>query len=155
MYQHHKAWTHQDFGAKLPSQVFLDHVVTCFIDDAAGIRDRQAAGIDNMTWECDYPHSDTTWPRSPELLWRSLEGVPEDEIHKITYRNAMRHFHFDPFAERPRERCTARALRAEAGDVDLSPISSGGKPPTTEAGRPVTTRDVARQLASAFVIPAE
>ena len=30
----------------------------------------------------------------------------------------MRHFKFDPFAVRPREQCTAAALRAEAADVD-------------------------------------
>ena len=120
----------------------------------AGIKNRADVGIDNITWECDYPHSDTTWPRAPEILWRSLEGLPEADIAKITYRNAMRHFHFDPFKHRPRERCTAGALRAEAKDVDLSPISGGGKPPTHEK-RPVTTRDVTQQLASAFVGPPE
>jgi len=30
----------------------------------------------------------------------------------------MRAYQFDPFAIRPRERCTAGALRAEATDVD-------------------------------------
>jgi hypothetical protein len=30
----------------------------------------------------------------------------------------MRHFSFDPFAIRPKERATVRALRAEATDVD-------------------------------------
>jgi hypothetical protein len=36
-YQHHRAWTNQDFGDKLPSQVFNEHIMTCFIDDAVGI----------------------------------------------------------------------------------------------------------------------
>ena len=36
----------------------------------------------------------------------------------ITHLNAMRAYQFDPFAVRPRERCTAAALRAEATDVD-------------------------------------
>ena len=37
----------------------------------------------------------------------------------------MRHFRFDPFAHRPRERCTVGALRAEATDVDITPRSKG------------------------------
>ena len=55
-------------------------------------------GIDTITWECDYPHSDSTWPNSPELLSKTLTGIPDDEIDKITHLNAMRVFQFDPFA---------------------------------------------------------
>jgi hypothetical protein len=47
-------------------------------------------------------------------------------------------------------------LRAEAAGVDLAPRSvRGGKPPTLEPGKPVTTRDVTQQLMSAFATPAE
>ncbi len=150
VYQHHHQWTHQDFGGKLPSEVFREHIITCFIDDAAGVQMRHDVGIDTITWECDYPHSDTTWPEAPEILWRSLEGVPDEDINKMTHENALRHFRMDAFAHRPREKCTAAALRAESPDVDLSLRSHGGKPPSDQEGRPVTTRDVTMQLASAF-----
>ncbi len=157
VYQHHHRWTHQDFGGKLPSEVFREHFVTCFIDDPAGVRQRHAVGLETITWECDYPHSDTTWPQAPEILARSLEGVPEAEVNAITHENALRHFRLDAFAHRPRERCTAAALRAESPDVDLGLRSSqGGKPPTEGRQRPVTTLDVTRQLASAFTeVPAQ
>ncbi len=62
VYQHHHKWTGQDFGDQLPSQVFKDRVITCFIDDAFGVESRDYLNIDNITWECDYPHSDSTWP---------------------------------------------------------------------------------------------
>jgi predicted TIM-barrel fold metal-dependent hydrolase len=150
VYQHHHQWTHQSFGERLPSQVFREHFVTCFIDDPAGLRNRHAIGLDTITWECDYPHSDTTWPRAPETLARSLQGVPDAEVDLITHANALRHFRLDAFAHRPRERATVAALRAESPDVDLAPRSHGGKPPSESAGRPVTTRDVVAQLASAF-----
>jgi hypothetical protein len=52
-----------------------------------------------------------------------LEGVSDEEIDKITHLNAMKHFHFDPFSVRPREKCTVGALRAEAVDVDTSLVS--------------------------------
>jgi hypothetical protein len=49
-----------------------------------------------------------------------LAGVPDAEVNKITHENAIRLFHFDPFAQRPREKCTVAALRAESPDVDTS-----------------------------------
>jgi predicted TIM-barrel fold metal-dependent hydrolase len=149
VHAHHHVWTHQDFAGKKPSEVWREHMIACFIDDRIGIRNRHAVGIDTITWECDYPHSDTTWPRSPEILWESLEGLPDGEIDKITHANALRVFRLDPFRHRPRERCTVAALRAESPDVDLSVRSQGGKPPTEER-RPVTTADILRQLSSVY-----
>ena len=126
-----------------------------FIDDKVGVANRAEVGIDTITWECDYPHSDTTWPTAPEILWDSLDGVPEDEIHKMTWGNATRAFQFDPFQHRPKEKCTAAALRAESPDVDLAPFSTGGKPPTLKKGGFITTKEVTEQLATAFATPAE
>jgi predicted TIM-barrel fold metal-dependent hydrolase len=123
VYQHHHAWTGQDFGDRLPSQLFKERIITCFIDDAFGVANREYLNIDNITWECDYPHSDSTWPQSPEMAQKYLADVPDEEIDKITHGNAMRHFRYDPFAVRPRERCTVGALRAEASDVDTTAVS--------------------------------
>ncbi len=151
VYKHHKYWTHQDFGDKLPSDVFREHIVTCFIDDEFGVKNRHDIGIDTMTWECDYPHSDTTWPKAPEILSRCFKDVPDDEIDKITHENAMRHFNFDPFAHIPREQCTVGALRAQSPDVDFTPLSNlGGNPPQLEEGQVITTADIMRQMVSYF-----
>jgi len=150
VHSHHHYWTHQDFGGKQPSDVFREHVITCFIDDPVGVRNRHGIGIDTITWECDYPHSDTTWPRSPEILARSFEGVPDGEINKITHENALRWFRIDPFKHRPKAKCTVAALRAESPDVDLSVKSQGGRPPIEGEVRPVTTQDVLAQLATVY-----
>jgi hypothetical protein len=123
VYQHHRAWTGQDFGDYLPSQLFKERIITCFIDDAFGVDNRRYLNIDNITWECDYPHSDSTWPHSPEAAMKYLADVADEEIDKITHLNAMRHFHYDPFVVRPREKCTVAALRAEASTVDTSTVS--------------------------------
>lgn len=120
VYQHHKAWTGQSFGDQLPSQVFLDRIVTCFIDDSFGVESRAHLNLDQVCWECDYPHSDSTWPNAPEAAMKYLAGLPDADVNRITHENAMRIFSYDPFASRARDRCTAGALRAEAGDVDVS-----------------------------------
>jgi len=119
-YEMHHLWTGQDFGTKLPSEVFRERFLTCFISDPIGVKLRHDIGIDNIAWECDYPHSDSSWPEAPEELAEVTAGVPDDEVNKITYENACRWYNFDPFKHRTREQCTVGALRAEAGEHDVA-----------------------------------
>ena len=118
----HATWTLQDFGGKLPSEVFREHFLTCFISDPLGVRLRHDIGIDNICWECDYPHSDSMWPGAPEELWDVLQAcqVPDEDINKITHENAMRWYHFEPFTHVPREQATVGALRKQAEGHDIS-----------------------------------
>ena len=155
VYKHHRYWTHQDFGDKLPSDVFREHVISCFIDDAVGVRNRDLVGIDTITWECDYPHSDTTWPAAPEELAKALDGVPDADVRKMTYENAMRHFQYDPFAHVPPDKATVGALREQARHVDTTPKSAGGAAPAPEDAPFVTIGHIMKQLASAFSTPFE
>ena len=148
VYRHHKDWTGQDFGDKLPSEVFLDRVVTCFIDDAVGIENRDRLNLDMITWECDYPHSDSTWPTSPETVMEYLGGVPAGDIDRITHANALRIFNFDAFAHRPRERCTVGALRAEVAGHDVSLVSTGKRTGPASLGDLVRLNPDPSELAS-------
>jgi predicted TIM-barrel fold metal-dependent hydrolase len=146
----HQQWTRQDFGGKKPSEVFKAQCWTCFIDDRAGILQRDLIGVDKMMWECDYPHSDSLWPHSPEYLWKSLCDIPEDEIHMITHRNAMACYRFDPFAHVAPADATVGALRAKAAHVDTAPLPTqfAGRPPSDRDSGPITMRDVEAQLSS-------
>jgi len=120
IYRHTQHWSGMDLGGRLPSEIFKEHVIVCFIDDEVGIENRHRMNIDNITWECDYPHSDTTWPQAPEIAMRYLSSLPEEEIDKITHLNAMRHFQYDPFRHIPREEAKAGALRRRAEGWDIS-----------------------------------
>jgi hypothetical protein len=126
-YHHHHRWTGADFGDKLPSQVFREHVQGCFIEDETGLLARDQIGVDMITWECDYPHSASTWPQSPEVLMKSMvaANMNDEEIEKVTWANAARWYQFAPFQFRTREECTVGALRAQAGDVDTTPREYG------------------------------
>jgi predicted TIM-barrel fold metal-dependent hydrolase len=119
-YDMHRGWTGQDFGDKLPSEVFRQHFLTCFISDPVGVQLRHQIGMDNIAWECDYPHSDSSWPNAPEELAQDAADVPAEELEKISWGNACRWFSFDPLAFRTREECTVAALRAEAVGHDVS-----------------------------------
>ena len=93
-------------------------------------------------------------PEAPERLWEGLDGAPDQDIDKITHGNAMRHFQYDPFAHRPRKKCSVGALRAEATGVDLSQhVGGGGKPPSAYEHGFVTIGDLQKQIATAFATP--
>ena len=118
----HHAWTGPDFGeGVMPSDVFRQHILTCFIADPIGLALRDVIGVDNICWEQDYPHSDSSWPTAPEELatMAARYGVPDVELDKMTHENAMRWYRFDPFAH-PREQCTVGALRASVAGHDVS-----------------------------------
>jgi predicted TIM-barrel fold metal-dependent hydrolase len=119
-YEMHHAWTGQNFDGRLPSEVFRQHFLTCFISDPVGIKLRHDIGLDNIAWECDYPHSDSSWPNAAEELARATAGVPDDELNKITYENAMRWYSYDPFAVIPKSEATVGALRAKSAGHDVS-----------------------------------
>jgi hypothetical protein len=65
------------------------------------------------------------WPRAPEELHAvfAANAVPDDEIHKITHRNAMRWYSFDPFAHVPKAEATVGALRTRAAGHDVSIVA--------------------------------
>jgi predicted TIM-barrel fold metal-dependent hydrolase len=120
LYKHTQHWSGMSLGDWLPSDLFNDRVIVCFIDDIVGVETRHHMNLDNITWECDYPHSDTTWPEAPEMAMRYMQGLSDTEIDKITHLNAMSHFRYDPFAHLPREQATAGALRERAKGWDVS-----------------------------------
>jgi predicted TIM-barrel fold metal-dependent hydrolase len=116
-------WTRSDLGGKTPTEVFRQHFLACFICDPSGLLLRDRIGVDNIAYEVDYPHSDCTFPNSPEELWEHFElaRCSDEEIEKIGYANALRWLRYDPFRHLPRERATVGALRerARSAGVDL------------------------------------
>src|SRR5690606_11211274 len=142
-HRHHHAWTNADFGDMKPADIFRKHIISCFIEDEFGLRNLKDVGEDMVMWETDYPHSDCTWPNSPEIVWDMIKHFPDATIAKITHLNAMREFSYDPFALLGRENCTVGALRAQAKHVNTAPIQGmGGAAPKRVAGKPVTSGDI-------------
>jgi predicted TIM-barrel fold metal-dependent hydrolase len=151
MHRHHAVWTHADFGDKLPSEVFREHFITCFISDVFGLQSIEKIGVEHVTFECDYPHSDSDWPRTPECLFEGLADVPSDIIDAVTHGNAMREFSYDPIATFGRENCTVGSLRARAAHVDTRPVPGLGgavSPLAADRTRRVTSGDIRRMLSS-------
>jgi predicted TIM-barrel fold metal-dependent hydrolase len=139
--ERHSGWSKHEFAnGGSPTQVFHDHILCCFINEPIGIELISHFNIDNVFWESDFPHSDGTWPNAPELFSAVSSRLDDEQIAKISHRNAMRNYHFDPFATRPKETCTAGHLRSESPEVDV--VTRVGK----EAGDVDFAQVMARQL---------
>jgi predicted TIM-barrel fold metal-dependent hydrolase len=78
-----------------PSHYFHRNCFVSFQEDAMGLRMRDAVGIGTLMWGSDYPHTESTFPRSREITREILAGVPEAEQALILRENAARLFGFD------------------------------------------------------------
>lgn len=145
VHSHHKFWTHSNFDGKLPSEVFRKHFMVCFIHDPYGLQNLEYIGENIVAYECDYPHSDSTWPNAPEKLWPTINHLTDAQIDKVTHLNAMNFFNFNPFESYTRDELSVGTLRAKAAadNVDVTPQSFGGANPN-EGGeqRRVTSGDI-------------
>jgi predicted TIM-barrel fold metal-dependent hydrolase len=138
-YRTRRLWMGQTFGGKLPSEVFRERFLAPFTADRIGVKLRHDIGIDNIAWQCEYPHHDPSWPTAADELERVIAEVPDDETDKITFENACRWFSFDPFARRPRQLCTVGALRDEAAIHDVSVDGFDQQHSNRDVGHPLPT----------------
>jgi predicted TIM-barrel fold metal-dependent hydrolase len=152
IFERHSPWTHDDFGGRRPTDVFREHFLTCFIDDQVGVELRDKIGVDHISWECDYPHSDSTWPNSPEYLARSLGGVSREDADKMTHRNALRFFRSDALERVGHANATVAALRARSTVKDFGAPRVEGLAAPLAAGekRQVTYYDLQRIMADSM-----
>jgi predicted TIM-barrel fold metal-dependent hydrolase len=79
-----------------PSQLFRDHIFGCFIDEPDAVSLIEQIGVDNVMAETDYPHTDSSWPNSGDLISQQLAGLPGDDRYKVMRGNAERVFNFTP-----------------------------------------------------------
>lgn len=79
----------------LPSDYFHSNVFLGFQEDGMGIRDRHIIGVDTLQWGADYPHSESTFPRSREIIEEILAECTDDEKAKIVGGNAARIYRLD------------------------------------------------------------
>jgi predicted TIM-barrel fold metal-dependent hydrolase len=82
-------------GDALPSDYFHSNVFLGFQEDGLGIKDRHIIGVDQLLWGSDYPHTESTFPRSREIIEEILADCTEEEKAKIVGSNAARIYHLD------------------------------------------------------------
>ena len=79
----------------LPSDYFHRNVFLGFQEDALGIRLRDIIGVDSLLWGGDYPHPESTFPKSREIIEHILAECTEEEKVKIAAGNSVRVYNLD------------------------------------------------------------
>jgi predicted TIM-barrel fold metal-dependent hydrolase len=79
----------RDFEFK-PSDYLRRQLWATFQDDPTGTVNYQFFGADRYMWASDFPHTDSTWPHSQEVIRRDFAGVPQEVTRKIVCDNASK-----------------------------------------------------------------
>jgi predicted TIM-barrel fold metal-dependent hydrolase len=80
-------WTDSKLD-ELPSFYMERNVYGSFINDRIGILNRDQPGGRNIMWSSDYPHSETTFPHSRDVIARDFAGIPGAEVSEIVCERA-------------------------------------------------------------------
>jgi predicted TIM-barrel fold metal-dependent hydrolase len=100
-----KLWTERgdnEFGSSLsrpPSEYIPQRVYFCIFDDEIGLRLRDIVGMDQILFETDYPHADSTFPHTKETLSILCQkaGMSNAEAHQLARGNAIRALQLDRY----------------------------------------------------------
>jgi predicted TIM-barrel fold metal-dependent hydrolase len=76
----------------IPSDMFKRQVTCTFTDDRPGILCLPETGADIFMWGSDYPHNDSSWPHSRQVITDTLTGLTEADQQKLVHDNAARVF---------------------------------------------------------------
>jgi predicted TIM-barrel fold metal-dependent hydrolase len=72
-----------------PSTYYYRQIYGCFFDDAYGLANIERVGVDNVCFETDYPHSDSTWPHSKEVALKQMGHLTPEIRRKLVRGNAI------------------------------------------------------------------
>jgi len=90
------------FGIDLPnppSSYIPKHIWGCIFDDEIGLKNRDIIGMNQICFEVDFPHADTTFPNTLKVATKICEeaGLSEDEIYRLMRGNAIDCFGLERF----------------------------------------------------------
>ena len=94
-YKRHRFWAKVPEMAKLPSDYFRENVYLTFQDDWTAFRVTAMVNPRRLLWANDFPHSDSTWPWSRELLAGQTADLNDDEKRWILRDNTAELYGID------------------------------------------------------------
>jgi hypothetical protein len=72
-----------------PSTYYYRQVFGCFFRDRHGLASLDECGEDNVMFEVDYPHSDSTWPDTKAVALDIMSGLSDATVTKLVRSNAI------------------------------------------------------------------
>ena len=92
-YDRHRYWLPAGTLSKMPSEYFRENVYTTFQDDYVAFQVKDLCNIHRLLWANDFPHSDSTWPWSQEILRKQTAGMTQDEKNFVLHDNVAELYH--------------------------------------------------------------
>jgi predicted TIM-barrel fold metal-dependent hydrolase len=90
VWREHRAWGGvKDIVPEPPSTYFHRQVYGCFFRDQHGLDSIGVIGADRITFETDYPHTDSTWPDTRAVAEQMVQHLSDDEVYRIMRGNAL------------------------------------------------------------------
>ena len=80
----------------LPSEYMKRNVVATFQFETTNVKfTREIFGAENILWSSDYPHTDSPWPRSRDIIAQAFKDIPGADVEKIVGGNAAKLYHIN------------------------------------------------------------
>ena len=95
-YNRHRYWLKPGAElSKLPSEHFAENIYVTFQDDWTAFRFADAMNWRRLMWANDFPHSDSTWPWSQELLEKHTAHLTDEQQRAILCDNVAELYDID------------------------------------------------------------
>jgi predicted TIM-barrel fold metal-dependent hydrolase len=96
VWSEHRAWGGvKDLVPEPPSTYYYRQVYGCFFRDRHGLESLDRVGLDNITFETDYPHTDSTWPHTKKVALEMMGDLDDEAVYKIVRGNAIKMLSLD------------------------------------------------------------
>ena len=95
VWEDNQGWAQTKHIPEPPSTYYYRQIFGCFINDAHGLKSLDEVGVDNVLSETDYPHSDSSWPDTKEIVSGLVAGLDDETVHKIVRGNAIKLLQLD------------------------------------------------------------
>ena len=95
-YDRHRYWLTGGTQLSLkPSEYYSRNIYTTFQDDWTAFRFADAMNWKHLLWANDFPHSDSTWPWSQELLVEHTANLTDEQRRAILLENTAELYGID------------------------------------------------------------
>jgi predicted TIM-barrel fold metal-dependent hydrolase len=95
VWEDNQGWAKTKHIPEPPSTYYYRQIFGCFINDAHGLKSLDEVGLDNILTETDYPHSDSSWPDTKEIVTGLVADLTDDQVRQIVRGNAIKLLQLD------------------------------------------------------------
>jgi len=94
-FKRHRHWLTGTELHRLPSEYFAENIYVTFQDDWAAFQVTHLMNDERLMWANDFPHSDSTWPWSQELLAEHTAHLTDQQRTRVLSANVAGLYHLD------------------------------------------------------------